>query len=179
MTSTIVSAFRTLVVFAAFSFSSTAMASYVTADSVNCRASPATSARVVAKLSKGQSVSVTEGGGGWSRLASPSCWVSSRFLSEDFVAQSSQRSTRSGYDTSRDSAVRASRRQSSSNLYNFGSSTPKKARKSAKRSKSRRSSGSGSYGSGGSCPCSGGSVCIGPRGGRYCITSGGNKRYGV
>ncbi|MFJ2685979.1 SH3 domain-containing protein [Pseudomonas sp. NPDC087342] len=34
-----------------------------------------------------------------------------------------------------------------------------------------------SYGS--SCPCSSGNVCIGPRGGRYCITSGGNKRYGV
>lgn len=33
--------------------------------------------------------------------------------------------------------------------------------------------------SGGSCPCSGDRVCIGPRGGRYCITSGGNKRYGV
>jgi len=33
------------------------------------------------------------------------------------------------------------------------------------------------YGS--SCPCSTGRVCIGPRGGRYCITSGGNKRYGV
>lgn len=31
----------------------------------------------------------------------------------------------------------------------------------------------------GSCPCSGSRVCIGPRGGRYCITSGGNKRYGV
>lgn len=30
-----------------------------------------------------------------------------------------------------------------------------------------------------SCPCSSGSVCIGPRGGRYCITSGGNKRYGI
>jgi DNA-binding CsgD family transcriptional regulator len=29
------------------------------------------------------------------------------------------------------------------------------------------------------CPCSGESVCVGPRGGRYCITSGGNKRYGV
>ncbi|RYH00140.1 MAG: SH3 domain-containing protein [Alphaproteobacteria bacterium] len=27
------------------------------------------------------------------------------------------------------------------------------------------------------CPCSGGTNCIGPRGGRYCITSGGNKRY--
>lgn len=31
----------------------------------------------------------------------------------------------------------------------------------------------------GTCPCSGRRVCIGPRGGRYCITSGGNKRYGV
>ncbi len=31
----------------------------------------------------------------------------------------------------------------------------------------------------GTCPCSGSQVCIGPRGGRYCITSGGNKRYGV
>lgn len=29
------------------------------------------------------------------------------------------------------------------------------------------------------CPCSGSRVCIGPRGGRFCITSGGNKRYGV
>ena len=28
------------------------------------------------------------------------------------------------------------------------------------------------------CPCGGGRVCVGPRGGRYCITSGGNKRYG-
>jgi hypothetical protein len=31
----------------------------------------------------------------------------------------------------------------------------------------------------GTCPCSGGHVCVGPRGGRYCITSGGKKRYGV
>lgn len=31
----------------------------------------------------------------------------------------------------------------------------------------------------GACPCNGGDVCVGPRGGRYCITSGGNKRYGV
>jgi len=27
------------------------------------------------------------------------------------------------------------------------------------------------------CPCSSSSNCYGPRGGRYCITSGGNKRY--
>lgn len=28
-----------------------------------------------------------------------------------------------------------------------------------------------------SCPCSGTKYCVGPRGGRYCITSGGKKRY--
>lgn len=32
--------------------------------------------------------------------------------------------------------------------------------------------------SAGGCPCGSGRVCVGPRGGRYCITSGGNKRYG-
>lgn len=38
----------------------------------------------------------------------------------------------------------------------------------------------GSYNSySSSCPCSSHQVCIGPRGGRYCITSGGNKRYGI
>ena len=31
----------------------------------------------------------------------------------------------------------------------------------------------------GRCPCNGGPVCVGPRGGRYCITTGENKRYGV
>jgi hypothetical protein len=31
----------------------------------------------------------------------------------------------------------------------------------------------------GGCSCRSGKVCVGPRGGRYCITSGGNKRYGV
>jgi hypothetical protein len=29
------------------------------------------------------------------------------------------------------------------------------------------------------CSCFGHNVCFGPKGGRYCITSGGNKRYGV
>lgn len=31
----------------------------------------------------------------------------------------------------------------------------------------------------GECPYNGGNLCGGPRGGRYCITSNGNKRYGV
>jgi hypothetical protein len=42
----------------------------------------------------------------------------------------------------------------------------------SKSSKKRR-------GGGGICPCSSRQICIGPRGGRYCITSGGSKRYGV
>ncbi|WP_419809432.1 SH3 domain-containing protein [Sphingomonas sp.] len=29
----------------------------------------------------------------------------------------------------------------------------------------------------GDCPCRTGGICIGPRGGRYCITPGGHKRY--
>jgi Protein of unknown function (DUF4236)/Bacterial SH3 domain len=32
---------------------------------------------------------------------------------------------------------------------------------------------------GGMCPCSARQVCIGPRGGRYCMTSSGRKRYGI
>ncbi|WP_228884126.1 hypothetical protein [Stenotrophomonas rhizophila] len=29
----------------------------------------------------------------------------------------------------------------------------------------------------GSCPCSSGRLCTGPRGGRYCLTPSGNKSY--
>lgn len=29
----------------------------------------------------------------------------------------------------------------------------------------------------GSCPCSSGRLCTGPRGGRYCLTPAGNKSY--
>jgi hypothetical protein len=29
------------------------------------------------------------------------------------------------------------------------------------------------------CPCGSGKVCIGPRGGRFCINASGNKRYGM
>lgn len=51
------------------------------------------------------------------------------------------------------------------------------------KSRSGRARGYSAYGirgtTDGRCPCNGGDVCVGPRGGRYCITSGGNKRYGV
>lgn len=171
----LVKALKALAVLATFAFSGTAMASYVNAEGVNCRAAPSAQGRIVAKLSKGQSVSAVEGGGGWTKLERPSCWVSSQFLSSDYVAQTSRSTTR-GYDSFRSSASRSYRKQSSSNLYSFNSGS-KKRKSSSSRSRRGKSSG-GSYG-GSSCPCSGGTVCIGPRGGRYCITSGGNKRYGV
>jgi hypothetical protein len=49
------------------------------------------------------------------------------------------------------------------------------SKQSAKKNRTLKRSGF----SGGSCPCGSGRICTGPRGGRYCITAGGNKRYGV
>ena len=66
----------------------------------------------------------------------------------------------------------ASRHIGATKPVSLASSVPKKAA----RKKKRRSGGGAS---GGYCPCGSGMVCTGPRGGRYCITSGGNKRYGV
>lgn len=58
----------TAILLAAFAFSCPAWASYVTAEGVNCRSRPDVGERVVAKLSKGKSVLVSEAGGGWSKL---------------------------------------------------------------------------------------------------------------
>lgn len=58
----------------------------------------------------------------------------------------------------------------------------KRRRKRSALSKAISGSGIGSgrgMSSNGRCPCNGGNVCVGPRGGRYCITSSGKKRYGV
>lgn len=155
-----------------------AHAAQVSANSLNCRSRPDASAPVVAKLTRGRHVEVSEAGGGWSHVVSPNCWVVARYLTADSV----------GYAPSRAHSYANSNRQSYGSP-NYLSSTKKHSKKysatrksstssRSKRSSSRRSSGSGgSYG--GSCPCSGSNVCIGPRGGRYCITSGGNKRYGV
>ena len=106
---------------------------YVTANSLNGRSSPSTSADVVAKLPHSSSATVVDRSGEWMKVRSSGrdVWVSSKYTSRYRPAP------RPRY-------------------------TPPPRR---------------SYGSG--CPCSGSQVCIGPRGGRYCITSGGNKRYGV
>lgn len=66
-------------------------------------------------------------------------------------------------------------------LPDTGESKGKKRASGKRRSRRRGSTSSGTCGTAesGDCPCNGGRVCVGPRGGRYCITRGGNKRYGV
>jgi len=143
---------------------SAAQAAFVTSSTLNCRAAPRTSATVLARLSRGDRVSVLTRSGGWARIdpaGSGACWVSSRFLGDNASASralGSQASSRS----------RASARQS------LAGSPSRRSRTSSSRSYRARGDSIG-----GSCPCSGSKVCVGPRGGRYCITSGGNKRYGV
>lgn len=130
----------------------TAEVLYVDAASLNQRASP--NGRVVGSLAGGSAVEVQERRDGWVRVSKPGereQWVSASHLcAQAGCYRSRQKATATGP----------------------GQAVPR-ARKDPAR-KQRRG-----YYDDGSCPCSGSKVCIGPRGGRYCITSGGNKRYGV
>ena len=123
----------------------------VSAAALNQRSSP--DGPVAGKLAGGDTVSVYERRGNWSRVspegASP-LWISSTHLCAGTGCYSPPK------------------RKSN----NSARHSPRGNTSSTRRSRSNYSGSS-------SCPCSGNHVCIGPRGGRYCITSGGNKRYGV
>jgi len=142
---------------------------YVNAQTLNCRAGPSASAQVVYKLKYGVRVTVLREEGAWSVLDSPYCYASRNYLSSE--APEAPISTVRGDNTEMASAP--------SNPVRAFKAAPSKRKSSAFKQKSfaakKRSPGFSS----GVCPCSGNHVCIGPRGGRYCITSGGNKRYGV
>lgn len=157
--------FAALAVGTALAMSTPASADYVSANILNCRVGPNASEKVVSKLDRGQTVDVAEKSGTWSRLVAPDCWVLTRYLSDDYVSSSTTRPS-SLYGSSASSP-------SSYGLSSSGSTRASSGKKKARSSKRRSSSSSSG------CPCSGSQVCIGPRGGRYCITSGGNKRYGV
>lgn len=146
----------------------------ITTANVNCRSAPETSGRLVSRIPVRTSVAVMSRLSEWSLVnrVKAGCWVLSRYL-DDGAAVSPNFSA----PNHRAKRVRSSSQATRSHprSYAFGYLPPRKHRRS---STFRRSRSSFSYG-GGSCPCSGGNVCIGPRGGRYCMTSGGNKRYGV
>lgn len=163
-------------VFAASLIAGAANAMTVTSN-VNCRAQPKPHASIVARIAAGTNVSVEHRRNAWSliRHAPRNCWVVSRYLGEQTTADANReslRQTRGLGRSERTNGMRASRPSRQSSLW---TRTP---HRSPRRQSPARSTSNYNYG-GGTCPCSGRNVCVGPRGGRYCITSGGNKRYGV
>lgn len=172
-------------------------AKWVTARSLNCRSSNSVDASVVKSFGNDNVVKVLEERDGWSRLGdSTGCWVASRYLADTPstsapTAQTPQallfpptgsensNSAPSSSSSSGSAGQFSGSSNSASSAFKSGSSSTRKASTRKKSSARKRKKKSGGGYSGSSCPCSGGSVCIGPRGGRYCITSGGNKRYGV
>ena len=161
---------------------------YVTARSLNCRADGKAGATVVRALAQGEAVNVAEESGGWSKIdgAQP-CWASSDHLSATAPAAlglvggqtpvPDATFATGGNSGGSGAAMTAAGIGTAAYVASRSHSAKARGSRSTRVKRSRGSSGGG-YG-GGSCPCSGRSICIGPRGGRYCITSGGNKRYGV
>lgn len=165
---------------------------YVTARSLNCRAEPTTTAAASRGLIMNEAVQTSEERDGWVKVdGEPACWVMAEFLSETVpasgaimpaaaaaaaISRSGAGGSAAGSSNYTQSTYRAANFSSSSAVSSSNSATASvKRKRKAKKRKSRRAS----FYTGSGCPCSGGTVCIGPRGGRYCITSGGNKRYGV
>lgn len=166
---------RCLVILAGL-IAGTAGATTVTGN-VNCRSQAKATAHIVARIPAGTEVSVERRRDDWSliRHAPRSCWVASRYLGEQSTADANRASLRQTRAVSRRAYTNRERISRPSRRSSFWSST---SHRSTRRQSRVRSAPSYNYG-GGSCPCSGSNICVGPRGGRYCITSGGNKRYGV
>lgn len=139
-----------LVVLLGSATAASAQERFVHGDNVNCRTGPDTAMSSLERLARNTRVTVAREENGWSLVdRTPECWVSSRFLGEGFQSTIAPEG-RSVLPGSRGGRGGGNARGRSEGLL-----------------------------SGSSCPCSGSRVCIGPRGGRYCITSGGNRRYGV
>lgn len=157
---------------------------YVAARSLKCRREPDPSAVIAEGLARDDQVVVAERRGNWARLTRKGgdCWVSGSFLADapsggNAAATGSTRSGAQGLLSSgaAPGVAAAGAGYAVGKVARQGRSHAGSKRRSGPRS--RRGSDGGYRGSG--CPCSGSQVCIGPRGGRYCITRGGNKRYGV
>lgn len=135
---------------------------FVRVRSANCRSAPASGARVISAVKRAESVEVSEKSGEWSHVVSGGrdCWVASDLLSG---SQPDLTLPQAGPDVAASTAA----------ALGAMSSTASAAR--SLPGHRHRAHSSGDPG----CPCSGTRICTGPRGGRYCITSGGNKRYGV
>jgi len=123
---------------------------FVSASQLNCRANPSANAPVVTRFPRGTGVDVVVGGSKWSHVQRSE---GACWVSREFLVRT--------LEAAAPLALAAAA----------------KAQPTIRPNGQRRSSSAHRNSEG--CPCSGSHVCIGPRGGRYCITSGGNKRYGV
>lgn len=120
---------------------------YVNADNLNVRGAPDGSAVLVRKLTRGAEIKVYALETSWARISQDG--RAGEWVSRRYICEARLCWLK---------AAAPSTRVSSGAAPSY--SAP------------RRSGGSSA-----GCPCSGSNNCFGPRGGRYCITSGGNKRY--
>lgn len=130
-------------------------AAWISVPVVNQRAKP--NGTVIGKLKLGTAVKVYHELEGWVRISpldADSSWVSKRLVC--FTRGCAQPTVK----------INATPANSSASLSNSGF-------RSASASITRSTANTITS----ACWCSGNKVCIGPRGGVYCITSGGNKRY--
>jgi hypothetical protein len=128
----------------------------ITAARADCRARPSRSAKRIARLASGDEVTMLDRQRSWVRVRSTGgdCWIT-------------QTALESAVETAAPAAESTTELTPPPRLV----SVPRPNT----RHYTRRHRG---YDTGGACPCGSGRICIGPRGGRYCITSGGNKEYG-
>jgi hypothetical protein len=126
---------------------------FVAVDALNMRDAP--DGRLVGKLSRGDGIPVYETAGDWARIspkAQPPQWVSFTRLcagSGCFERAIPKKPAPAPATTAATARAAAAPARSSKPIPIYSPS----------------------------CPCSGANYCVGPRGGVYCITSGGNKRY--
>lgn len=141
---------------------------FVNSDILNVRDAP--NGNIVDKLTRGQTVWVYESSGDkkWVRISQNKAqWVWFNSLCDSvFCYIKNDVDDTDDFDETWYTTTRTQ------------SQSKSKIKKTGKKQKSTASYtySSPSY-SGGSCPCSSSYSCVGPRGGKYCYTSGGNKRY--
>ncbi|MFW6527647.1 SH3 domain-containing protein [Acinetobacter baumannii] len=122
---------------------------YINSNSLNIRDKP--NGHVVGKLGRGEKVDIYETKGNWARISLNSSspqWLSTKLLCET------------------DGCFKPKSRSTTSNNYQALKSHPHHSERKQKKTY---------YDS--DCSCAVVDYCVGPRGGHYCITSGGNKRY--
>ncbi|HEO1840191.1 SH3 domain-containing protein [Acinetobacter baumannii] len=122
---------------------------YINTNSLNIRDKP--NGHVVGKLGRGEKVDIYETKGNWARISLNSSspqWLSKKLLCET------------------DGCFKQNSRSTTSNNYQALKSHPHHSERKQKKTY---------YDS--DCSCAVVDYCVGPRGGHYCITSGGNKRY--